>query len=265
MKKRTLFLSSLIGIILFGCGGGGGGGGGTSDGGTKAIHSTDYTSNDKGKTYTFNEIKVDTFEGKEYPYTSTLVYSYAPTPIDTIPSQYGYLGTLTGPYSIETLTKDGTINTVTYKTLAGYAVISDNFSTFTSNEPGHTTLTGNIPSDWTVDEEYSQSSAEDLLNSDPDQGSFGEKLGTMRTEYTIKPLGIENVTVTAGTYEAVKTLETSTIIITTNIGTTTIETSENKWYGKGIGYVKKVANSTYVYTNGTVTSMFTDELTSVSP
>ena len=45
-------------------------------------------------------------------------------------------------------------------------------------EPVHTSLFSNIPSDWTVGEEYSQSSAEDLLNSDQDQGTFGEKLGS---------------------------------------------------------------------------------------
>jgi hypothetical protein len=266
MKTRTLFLSSLIGIILFACGGGGGGGtGGTSNGGAKTIYSPDYLSNDMNKTYTFTETEVDTLGGQQSSQTSTLVYSYAPNPIDTIPSQYGYSGTITGPYSIETLTVNGTPNTVTYKSPAGYAIISDNFGTFTSNEPVHTTLTGNIPSDWTVGEEYSQSSTEDLLNSDANQGTFGEKLGSKATVYTVKILGVESVTVANVPYDAIKTLETFTYTIILDSQTKTIETSATSWYGKGIGFMKKVANSTIVYSNGTVTSAVTDDLTSVSP
>lgn len=260
MKNRTFLLSILIGIILFACGGGGGG---TSGGGAETIYSPDYLSDDMNKTYTFTETEVDTIGGQQSSQTSTLVYSYEPTPIATIPSQYGYSGAIAGPYSIETLTINGTPNTVTYKSPAGNAVISDNFSIFTSNEPVHTTLTGNVPSDWIVGEEYSQSSTEDLLNSDPDQGIFGEKLGSMTTEYTIKVLGVENVTVTAGIYETIKTLESFTCTFTLNSQTKTSDTSATSWYGKGTGLVKKVSNSTIVYSNGTVTNTVTDELIKV--
>jgi hypothetical protein len=264
MKKLTFFLSAFMGIILFACGGGGGGGGGgTDDGGVKTIYSPDYLSKDMNKTYTFTETEVFIIRGQQGSQTSTIVYSYAPNPIDTIPSQYGYSGAIAGPYSIELLTVDGTPRTVTYKSPTGYAIISDNFSTFTSIEPVHTSLSSNIPSDWTVGEEYSQSSAEDLLNSDQDQGTFGEKLGSKTLEYTIKVLGVESVTVAAGTYQAIKTLESSTSTFTLNNQTKTSATTATSWYGKGTGLVKSVANSTTVYTDGTVTSTVTDELTSI--
>jgi hypothetical protein len=265
MKKRTFLLSTLIGIILFACGGGGGGGSGTNDGGAKTIYSPDYLSNDMSKTYTFTETEVDTLGGQQSPQTSTtMIYSYAQTP--TIPPEYGYFGTIAGPYLMQTLKTDGTTTRISYLSSSGNDIIIDDLVTYTSSEPVHTTLTGNIPSDWTAGEEYSQSSIEDLLNSVPNQGTFGARVGVRKIDYAIKALGVENVTVTAGIFEALKTLETSTIIITSNDGTQkTIESSSNVWYGKGVGLVKRVGTVTSVYTDGTVTSTIADELTSLSP
>ena len=261
MKKRTLFLSSLIGIILFACGGGGGGGGGNSDTGTNIIYSTDYTNRDLTKVYTFKETAVDTTDGKNTPSENTITYSYEQN-IATIPSKYGYSGTITGPYTVETIEPAGTNKTLTYFSFSNI-IISDDSTIFTSID--HSDSTGVIPPDWTVGIVYPKSSTEDLFNS-----TSGLKVGTKATEYTLKALGKENVAVPAGTFEAVKTKETSTITITFISGLTeTITTTWFIWYSENKSAVKKVSTTTDSLTDGSLTETLTytatDELTNVSP
>jgi hypothetical protein len=258
MKKRTLFLSSVIGIILFACGGGGGGGG-TSNTGSISYNTLEYFQKDENKVYTYR-VSESTSENQQ-PLETTWEYHNEPA---TIPLEYGYSGNSEGPYLIEILTIDGTINTLTYKNSSGDYILKDQSGIFTINEAGHTTSTGNMPENLTVGSEYTLASTDDLLNSDPDQGTVGEKIGTMNTEYTVKILAAENVTVNAVTYEALKTQETTRTTLTTSERTTTINTSSIVWYGKGIGPVKIIANNTYVTSGVTTTSSVTSELTSVS-
>jgi hypothetical protein len=255
MKKRTLFLSSLIGIILFACGGGGGGG--NSDTGTNIIYSTDYTNRDLTKVYTFKESVVDTTDGKNTPSENTISYTY--DQVGTIPSKYGYTGTISGPYTVETMALNGSDKGFTYYG-SSYSIITDDSTVFTNIE--HSDSSGVIPPDWTVGTVYTESIIQDLFNSN---SASVQKVGSRTTEHTLKALGLENVKVPAGTFKAAKTQESTTKTITVGSITETITTTSLSWYSKDVAVVKIVSNITDVSTDGfsteTLTYTVTDELT----
>lgn len=257
MKKRTLFLSSLIGIILFACGGGGGGGGGNSDTGTNIIYSTDYTNRDLTKVYTFKESVVDTTDGKNTPSENTISYTY--DQVGTIPSKYGYTGTISGPYTVETMALNGSDKGFTYYG-SSHSIITDDSTVFTNIE--HSDSSGVIPPDWTVGTVYTESIIQDLFNSN---SASVQKVGSRTTEHTLKALGLENVKVPAGTFKAAKTQESTTKTITVGSITETITTTSLSWYSKDVAVVKIVSNITDVSTDGfsteTLTYTVTDELT----
>jgi hypothetical protein len=83
MKKRTLLLSSLIGITLFACGGGGGGGGTSNR--SITYNTLEYFQKDENKVYTYS-VSESTSENQQ-PSDTTWVYRYEPA---TIPVEYGY-------------------------------------------------------------------------------------------------------------------------------------------------------------------------------
>jgi hypothetical protein len=260
MKKRIFLLSTLIGIVLMTCGcGGGGGGGGTKVTENDILYSTDYTNRDINKVYTFNETVLDTTDGKNSTTTHTLTYRYAQE--TEIPDKYGYSGTIAGPYSVEIINVDGEDLISTYIS-SNSIIISDDSTFFTSIDDSSST--GTIPPDWTVGTVYSKSSTEDLFYT-----PTGVNVGTKETEYTLKALGKENITVAAGTFEAIKTEESSIITITTSSSTEVIHSTWSFWYGKGCGIVKKVTNTSDVITTDsstqTLTNTTTDELYDVSP
>jgi hypothetical protein len=256
MRKITLLLSVLAWIVLFGCGGGGGGGGGTGDTGTTVIYSSDYTNRDLTKVYTFKETVVDTTDGKNTTSENTISYRYDQNVL-TIPSKYGYSGTISGPYTLETMTSNGSDKGFTYYG-SSHSIITDDSTVFTNID--HTDSTGVIPPDWTVGTVYTESTIEDLFNS-----TSGSKVGTRTTEHTLKALGVENVTVPAGTFKAAKTQESTTRTITVGSITDTITTTSLSWYSKDVAVVKIVSNITDVSTDGsdteTSTYTVTDELT----
>jgi hypothetical protein len=260
MRKITLLLSVLTWIVLFGCGGGGGGGG-TSDTGTTIIYSSDYTNRDITKVYTFKETVVDTTDGKNTSSENTISYRYDQNVL-TIPSKYGYSGTISGPYTLETMELNGTDKGFTYYG-SSHSIITDDSTVFTNMD--HSDSTGVIPPDWTVGTVYTESAIEDLFNS-----TSGSKVGTRTIEHTLKALGVENVTVPAGTFKAAKTQESTTRTITVGSATETITTTSFYWYSKDVMVVKIVANTTDVFDDGlsspeTSTYTVTDELTNVSP
>jgi len=191
-----------------------------------------------------------------------MIYSYGS--VDSIPSKYGYSGTIAGPYTLETISPVGKNQTFIYMS-SGETIISDDSSFFTSF--AHSTFTGgSLPPDMVMNKEYSFSSTEDLFISDSSLGTVGTKVGTKTSEWSITVIGVENVTVPAGTYEALKTEDSSTVIYTIDsVATQTTASSGNTWFGKGIGTVKKVSNNTSTYSdNTTTTSTVTDELTTIN-
>jgi hypothetical protein len=258
MMKCGLLLSALIWITLVACGGGGGGGSGTSDTESDIIHSDDYTNRDITKVYTFRETMVDTTDGKNIQSEYTISYSYAQ--VATIPSKYGYSGAISGPYIVETIELNDVDKVFNYLSSSSI-IISDDSTVFTNIDSSSST--GVIPPDWTVGTVYSKSSTEDLFNS-----ASGLKVGTRSTEYTLKALGMETVTVPEGTFETVKTQESSTMTIAFVGGTEIMTSTWFSWYGKDLGFVKKVSNTMDAITIGssteTLTSTATDELTNVS-
>lgn len=252
-------MSVLVWAILFACGGGGGGGGGTGEAESEIIHSNDYTNRDTTRVYTYSQTVVDTTGEEDIQDEYTISYSYAQ--VATIPSGYGYSGLISGPYLVETMELNGADTVFTYFSSSSI-IISDDSAVFTNID--NSSSTNDIPADWTVGTVYSKSSAEVLFTS-----TDGLQVGTKTTEYTLQALGRENVTVPAGTFEAVKTRESSTITIEIDGETEIITSTWFLWYGKDVGFVKKVSNTTDVTTSGsstqTRTSTATDELTNVSP
>ncbi len=256
MRKITLILSVLAWIVLFGCGGGGGGGG-TSDTGTSIIYSSDYTNRDLTKVYTFKETVVDTTDVTT-PQTTInwIIYSYDQN-VAAIPGKYNYTGPISGPYILETMKYNGSDKGFTYFG-SSHSIVTDDSTVFTNID--HRDSTGIIPPDWTVGTVYTESIIEDLFNS-----TSGSKVGTRTTEHTLKALGVEDVTVPAGTFKAAKTQESTTRTISVGSATETITTTSLSWYSKDIALVKIVANTTDVFDDGStsVTSTYTvtDELT----
>jgi hypothetical protein len=256
MKKVIIIL---ISMTLFACGGGGGGGGGSSDTGSNIIHANDYTNRDITKVYTFNETVVDTTGGNNTPSQNEITYRYVQN-VSNIPSKYDYSGTIPGPYTEEIMALNGADKGFTYFG-ASSRIIGDDSTFFTNID--HSGSSGVIPADWTVGMTYPESSTEDLFNS-----TSGLKVGTRITEHTLKAIDVENVTVPAGTYKAVKTEESTVKTITVVGGTETITTTSSSWYSNNIALVKIIANTTDVFTDGsstqTLTYTTTDELKSVS-
>lgn len=257
MKKYRYLMSALVWATLFACGGGGGGGG-TGDAESEIIHSNDYTNRDTTKVYTYSETVVDTTGEVDTQSEYTISYSYAH--VAAIPSKYNYSGTISGPYLVEIMELNGADTVLTYLSSSSI-IISDDSTVFTNIQSSASM--GDIPADWTVGTEYSKSITEDLFSS-----ANGLKVGTKTTEYTLKALGKEDVTVPAGTFEAVKTQESSTITIEVVGVTEIISSTWFLWYGKDVGFVKKVSNTTDVITIGssvqTSTNTAIDELTNVS-
>jgi hypothetical protein len=261
MKKYACLLSIFIGITLFACGGGGGGD--SSNNNNQNVYTSDYMTFDPTKVYTFQEIEVDTPGGQQ---SSTVSYSY--TLVDSIPVKYNYSVTITGPYLLST-TENKIGNTIT-STIITYTksdntIISDddNLNVFT-NIDSTTHTGGSLPPDMVFGTEYSFSSIEDLFNTDPDY-TFGDKVGTKEAEWSTKALYLEIVTVPAGTYEVLKTEDSSTVTFkdTDGVVLKVITSSGNTWFGKNVGVVKKVMNNSYSTPGGsTTTSTVTDELVS---
>jgi hypothetical protein len=213
---------------------------------------------DPSKVYTFQETEDN---GSGDPTVTDVTYSYQQ--VDSIPTKYGYPGTIAGPYIMETISTDGGNNTVIYMSSVK-TIISDDSSFFT-NIDSSTSTGGSLPPDMVINKEYSFSSMEDLLLSDTNNGTFGEKVGRKTTEWSTTALGVENVTVPAGTFAALKTTDSSAVTYTMDNGATQTTTSSgNTWFGKGIGTVKKVSNNTTVNSDSTtITSTVTDELTAM--
>jgi hypothetical protein len=256
MRKLTLLLSVLAWIVLFGCGGGGGGG--TGDTGATIIYSSDYTNRDLTKVYTFKETVVDTTDGKNTTSENTISYRYDQN-VPTIDPKYGYSGTISGPYTMEIMALNGADKGFTYFG-SSHSIVTDDSTVFT-NIDHRGDSTGVIPPDWTVGTVYTESTIdEDLFNS-----TSGSKVGTRTTEHTLKALGVENVTVPAGTFKAAKTQETTTRTITVGSIIDTITTTSLSWYSKDVAVVKIVSNITDVSTDGSLTDTstytVTDELT----
>ena len=190
---------------------------------------------DSSKVYTFQETE-DTGSGD--PTVTNVAYSYQQ--VDSIPSKYGYSGSIAGPYIMETISTDGGNTTVIYMNSVE-TIISDDSSFFTSIDSS-TSTGGSLPPDMVINKEYPFSSTEDLFISDSSLGTVGTNVGTKTTVWSTTALGVENVTVPAGTYEALKTEDSSTVTFTMDSGATQTTTSSgNTWFGKGTGTVKKVS------------------------
>ncbi len=260
MKNYVFYLSALALIVLPACGGGGGGG--TNDSSSQTIYSSDYMTYDLSKVYTFQETE-DTGSGD--PTVTNVAYSYQQ--VDSIPSKYGYSGSIAGPYIMETISTDGGNTTVIYMNSVE-TIINDDSSYFTSIDSS-TFTGGSLPLDMVINKEYSFSSTEDLFISDSSLGTVGTKVGTKTTEWSTTALVVENVSVPAGTFEALKTADSSIVTFTFDSGETQTTTSSgNTWFGKGTGTVKKVSSNSTVISDGTssdtTTSTVTDELTTVN-
>ena len=262
MKKRTLFLSSVIGIILFACGGGGGGGNGTGGTGSTSYNTMDYFAKDDSKVYTYQVS--ETTSGDQQPTVTNWVYAYVDQ--TTIPPEYHYSGSIAAPYIEEILTIDGTIDTKTYKSTSGEYILADQSGVYTINDAGHTTITKDTtPEKLTIGSQFTVSSTVDLLSTDSE--TFGDKIYTMISDYTVTVLPAGSVIINGVTYDALNTQETTHTEIRHTDGTlaSTINTSSSVWYGKGIGPVKIVANNTFVSSGGSTTSSVTSELASMTP
>ncbi|MDT8274077.1 MAG: hypothetical protein RRA35_12875, partial [Desulfomonilia bacterium] len=256
MKENRFLLSMFILASLFACSGNGSG---SSDTETAeytsfqgdVIRANDYTNRDVTKVYTFKETVVDSTGENSNQSENTIRYRY--THVANIPSKYSYSGSIPGPYIVETVELNGTGIAFTYFSSLSI-IISDDTMVYTNID--HSSSSGDMPSYWTLGTVYSQTSTEDLFNSDS-----GIHVGIRSSEYTFEAIGIENITVPAGNFEAVKTQETS--VITNNFvgGTEMITSTWFFWYGKNVGFVRKVSNTTYVITAGSYTETFTTTAT----
>lgn len=262
MRKTPVLLAIFLGLTLTACGGGGGGGGG-GDGGSSdsTVNVAGYKDRDLTKVYTIEETVLAAAQGKEATETTSYVYSYEQ--VDEVPAQYSYSGEYPGPYIEQRVLKNSTLASITYMSPSGLEIVTDNFSTYTCVDDNTYTGTDQA-SEMVLGRTYTSTTTQKLYNSDLDVSFWGDEIGTSSTVSSSKPLVIENVTVPAGTYSALKFQVNYTITTKTDAGSSTTEYTGYTWFAKGIGVVKAELSFSNVISGITVDYTVTDVLISVT-
>jgi hypothetical protein len=136
-------------------------------------------------------------------------------------------------FSIQVISGDSTFNIEGQCTQDGIIIMENGLTTTAQGEDGTGTVTTTnqdgitLPNDIQVGDDWSQTITFTAGGGD---GSFS---GTIETSY--KAVGYESVSVPAGTFEALKIEQTSSMSMA---GQHFIDTSSNLWYVQGIGNVK---------------------------
>ncbi len=118
--------------------------------------------------------------------------------VDSIPSKYSYSGNITGPYKLEITTQGGVVDGHEYSSSTGVEIIDDNFEEFESVD-----FTDKQGSDTPDDIQFGDS-LEFYENATLFDSTSGEEVGSKVIEMTLQFVALENVTVLAGTFDAVK-------------------------------------------------------------
>lgn len=261
MKKSFFVLSVFLGVMLFACGGGGGGGGSGSDGDDdQTVNALEYV-RDTSRIYTFQETQSATANGQSASATLTKVFSYEQ--VSTVPAGYGDFGDYTGPYYLEVVSKDGEETENTYTDVDGNVLVQADPSTFTRIYDNDYSGDG-IPSSVVLGRTYSSTARQILYNADLDAGFWGEELGFSLTTSSTKPVAVENVTVPAGTFSALKFQLNQTISVTLDGQTNSTTYTGYQWLGKDMGLIKFTLSYSQTISGVTVQYTITDELSSVS-
>lgn len=261
MKKSFSVVMVILGLTLLSCGGGGGGGGsGSSSNDDLTTDIRDYI-RDTSKVYTFQETQTASSGGQILSDTRSKVYSYGQ--VTTIPDGYGDFSEYPGPYYLEILSIDGVETGNEYKDADGNIIVQADQSTFNRIYDNDNSGEG-LPSQVVLGRSYVSTVRKIIFNADLEVGFWGEELGFSVTTMTLKPLAVENVTVPAGTFGALKVQINETSSVTLEGQTSTTVYTGYQWLGVDLGLVKYSVSFPFS-TNG-VTGQYTitDELASVS-
>ena len=119
----------------------------------------------------------------------------------TIPAKYAYSGAIAGPYTLNVQTKDCALDGFDYESSQGDNIIEDDLTTFKSGDAQTTTGTDE-PKDLAnvvVGDQFSYSEDSTLFDS-----TTGQQVGKEVITLTLVVLSFEEITLPAGTYNAVK-------------------------------------------------------------
>lgn len=233
MKKIYLIIAGIFTLIIVSCGGGGGGssGGGVTTADTSQYYRQEVNGDEiifrVTSTYVSDSTtiayEISTFSGPE---TLSDFYPYHSTPIPT------------GPYLLETIAESND-NLATEET-TGYTYYGSNGDEVVDVElvqeyTNVISVSSNEPDEVQMDQSYTATIIEKVYSL-VSPALLETLLCTRTITATIQPVGIESVTVPAGTYNALKFQTTTTL--DEDDDDTVITSSGYFWFGENSGLVK---------------------------
>ena len=260
MKNLFPVMMVILGFTILSCGGGGGGGSGDSPS-SRTFDALEYFLRDTTKSYTFQETQTATGNGQTRSMTLTKTFSYELA--DTIPQGYGDFSDYPGPYRLEIVSKDGQDHELTYTDSGNTIVLEADVNTF-NRIYDNTSSGGGIPSQAVLGQSYSSTARKTIYNADPDAGYWGEELGFSVITSVQKPLAVEEITVPAGTFTALKIQTTDTITNTIDGQTSSTVYTGDRWYSEDHGLIRLSLSFSVSTNEVSVQYTITDELVSVT-
>jgi hypothetical protein len=214
--------------LLAGCGGGGG----SDNQGAELVLGDGYDEK-AGDVFTTSFTLDATFSnGQSGRNSFTAVKTYSQVSI--IPSKYGYSLSKNGPFLLETTDEDGVLDGLEYMTESGRFIIDDDLDYFTSVE--YTTESGSEePENIYIGDKFSF-----IQNSTLFDSQSGVDAGYEITNIDFSVLREEQVTVPAGSFNAVKIGYSISSTISKNNIVDTVSGTGSGWFDTTNGFMLKL-------------------------
>jgi hypothetical protein len=220
-----IFLPFLISFVLMGCS--------SSDNQGEELVLGDGYDEKPGDVFTTSfALSAVLSNGQSLENSSTDVKTY--TLVTAIPSKYGYSNAISGPYLLESTNEDGILDGLEYMTESGDFIIDDDMDYFTNIE--YTTESGNEePENIYIGDKFSFSQNSTLFDS-----QSGIDSGYEITSINFSVLKEEQVTVPAGSFNAVKIGYSISSTTSTNNIIDTISGTGYGWFDTTNGFMLKL-------------------------
>lgn len=194
-----IWFVTILSLTVIGCSSGGGGGESSSVSGCSSPDVTSYFDT-PGDILSYRDTFDATYSnGSRATAVFEIKHNYGE--VSSIPAKYSYSGDIAGPYTLNVKTEDCEIDGFVYESSLGDDIIDDDLTTFKTID-AQTKTGSSEPADIAsiaLGDEYTFSEDSALF----DSGS-GLQVGNEVSNGTLVVLSFEEVTVPAGTYNAVK-------------------------------------------------------------
>lgn len=249
MVNKFVMLPILFGIVLSGCGGSSG-----SDNQGEELVLGDGYDEKPGDVFTTSFAIDATFSnGQSSASSSIQVKTYSQVSI--IPSKYGYSLSTNGPFLLETTKEDGVLDGLKYMNESGNFIIDDGLDSFSSVE--YTTKSGSEePENIYIGDNFSFNQNSTLFNS-----QSGAEVGYEITDINFSVLKEEQITVPAGSFNAVKIGYRFSSTISENNILNTLSGTGYGWFDTTNGFMLKLIteNGNISLGKQNVTATYSDE------